>query len=92
MAEVLKQVPWYIYAVMLTAIALTVAGFIIPPTGVIDGSVLKAVGELMGGAAVLEFVINLKGYIEAGAKAKIEHGGTIITIGKNGEDNEGADS
>lgn len=92
MAETLKQVPWYVYAVMCAAIALVVAGFCVPPTGIIDGSVLKAIGELMGGAAVLEFVTNLKAYIEAGAKAKIEHGGTTITIGKNEEDDAEADN
>lgn len=89
MAEALKRVPWYIYAVMITAIALVVAGFIVPPTGVIDGSVLTAIGELMGGAALLEFVIKLPEYIAAGAKAKIEHGSTTITIGKNENEQEG---
>ncbi|MBQ6198191.1 MAG: hypothetical protein IJK44_03020 [Bacteroidales bacterium] len=88
----MKQVPWYVYAVMCAAIALVVAGFCVPPTGIIDGSVLKAIGELMGGAAVLEFVTNLKAYIEAGAKAKIEHGGTTITIGKNEENDAEADN
>lgn len=88
MAEIMKQVPWYIYAVMLTAVALAVAGFVVPPTGAIDGSVLKAIAELMGGSALIEFVINLKGYIEAGAKAKIEHGSTTITIEGKKEDND----
>lgn len=83
MAETLKQVPWYIYAVILASIGLMVAGFIVPPTGVIDGSVLKAIGEIMAGSAVLEVVIKLPQYIEAGVKAKIEHGDTTITIGKD---------
>ena len=83
MAEVLKQVPWYIYTVILASIALVVAGFLVPPTGIIDGSVLKAIGELMGGSAVLEVIIKLPSYIEAGVKAKIEHGDTTITIGKD---------
>ena len=83
MAETFKQVPWYIYAVIMASIVLVVAGFIVPPQGVIDGSVLKAIGELMGGSAVLEVVIKLPAYIEAGVKAKIEHGDTTITIGKD---------
>ncbi len=83
MAETLKQVPWYIYAVILASIVLVVAGFIVPPQGVIDGSVLKAIGELMGGSAVLEIVIKLPAYIEAGVKAKITHGDTQIEIGKD---------
>ena len=83
MADVLKQVPWYIYAVILSSIVLVAAGFCVPPTGAIDGSVLKAIGELMGGSAVLEVIIKLPSYIEAGVKAKIEHGDTTITIGKD---------
>ena len=83
MAEILKQAPWYIYAVMVVAIILAVAGFIVPPMGAIDGSVLTAIGELMGGAAVLDFIVSLPQYIEAGAKAKIEHGNTSITVGKD---------
>lgn len=83
MAETLKQVPWYIYTVILASIVLVVAGFVVPPQGVIDGSVLKAIGELMGGSAVLEIIIKLPAYIEAGVKAKITHGDTEIVIGKD---------
>lgn len=83
MAETFKQVPWYIYTVILASIILVVAGFIVPPQGVIDGSVLKAIGELMGGSAVLEIIIKLPAYIEAGVKAKITHGDTEIVIGKD---------
>lgn len=83
MAEILKSVPWYIYTVIIVAIGLGVAGFLVPPTGVIDGSVLKYIAEIMGGTAVLDFVVNLPKYIEAGVKARIEHGNTSITVGKN---------
>lgn len=37
---------------LLTSIALIVGGFFVPPKGVIDGSVLKAVGELFAFAAL----------------------------------------
>lgn len=37
---------WFKVA-LVTSILLIIAGFIVPPTGVIDGSVLIAVGELM---------------------------------------------
>lgn len=43
----------YIFIVCLAmAIALFVGGFFCPPMGVIDGSVLKAVGILFGFAAL----------------------------------------
>ena len=87
MAEILKQAPWYIYAVLIASIVLGVAGFLVPPTGVIDGSVLKYIAEIMGGTALLDFVVNLPKYIEAGAKAKFEHGNTSITVGKNEPEN-----
>ena len=84
MAEaILKQVPWYLYLVIIIAVGLAVAGFLVPPQGVIDGSVLKVIAELMGGSAVLEVVIKLPQYIEAGVKAQIAHGDTTITIGKD---------
>ena len=83
MADTLKQIPWYLYAVIFVSLGLVIAGFVVPPQGVIDGSVLTAIGELMGGSAVLEVVIKLPQYIEAGVKAKIEHGDTTITIGKD---------
>lgn len=37
---------WFKFA-LVASIALIVAGFCVPPTGVVDGSVLIAVGELM---------------------------------------------
>ena len=83
MADTLKQIPWYIYAVILVSLGLVIAGFVMPPQGVIDGSVLTAIGELMGGSALLEVVIKLPQYIEAGVKAKITHGNTEIEIGKD---------
>lgn len=61
------------------SIALIVAGFCVPPTGEIDGSVLTAVGELFGFAALytLWFAI-LKG-----ANARVKHGKTSLSVGNN---------
>lgn len=36
------------FACLLVAVGLLIASFVIPPTGVIDGSVLKAVALLLG--------------------------------------------
>lgn len=35
------------YVNLVISIALIVGGFLLPPTGIIDGSVLSAVGELL---------------------------------------------
>lgn len=61
---------------VLCAALLLVAGFIVPPTGVIDGSVLKATAVLFGFAAL--FV--LLRAIEKGFGAHLEHGDTKLDI------------
>ena len=37
---------------LIVSICLIVGGFLVPPVGIIDGSVLTAVGELFGFAAL----------------------------------------
>ena len=63
------------------AVGLIVASFIIPPQGVVDGSVLAAVGEIFAFAAlfaVLEAV-------DKGIDAKIVHGNTTIILDGDGD-------
>lgn len=61
---------------LLTSVCLIVAGFIVPPTGVVDGSVLTAVGELLGFAALAT------GFraIDKGLATTIKHGKTELQI------------
>ena len=58
------------------AVALLVASFLVPPTGVIDGSVLAATGEIFAFAA-LGTVIKA---IDRGVDATVSHKDTSITI------------
>lgn len=60
----------------IAALILIVAGFIVPPTGQIDNSVLIAVGELNGTLAI-GAVIKA---IDKGRSASIKHSGTEVTI------------
>ena len=60
----------------IAALLLIVAGFIVPPTGVVDSSVLIAVGELNGTLAI-GAVIKA---IDKGRSASIKHSGTEVTI------------
>ena len=62
----------------LVSVGLIVGGFFVPPTGVIDGSVLTAVGEL------LLFPTLLYGYraVELGMKVKFQKGETTVSVGK----------
>lgn len=69
----------------IMSISLLVGGFFCPPMGVIDGSVLKGVGELLGFAAlwVAAHAIN-----EHGAHATYEKDGTKITIDTKDENDD----
>lgn len=44
----------------ILSIILIVAGFIVPPTGIVDGSVLVAVGELFGFGTLYELPTIIK--------------------------------
>ena len=62
--------------------SLIIGGFFVPPTGVIDGSVLTAVGEL------LVFPTLLYGFraLELGYELKFSHGETSVEIHKDEEE------
>lgn len=76
----------YIFLVCLAcAIALFVGGFFCPPRGVIDGSVLKAGGLLLGFAALAVAGQNLAN----GKDVIFNHGETEIKIK---EDNDETDA
>ncbi len=62
----------------IISVALLIVGFLLPPMGVIDGSVLTAVGEL------LLFPVVIYGFraIELGLEVKIQKGDTSVEIHK----------
>ena len=64
------------------SVGLIVGGFFVPPMGVIDGSVLTSVGEL------LLFPTLLYGFraVELGLRVKFQKGETSIEIHKQEED------
>ena len=64
------------------SVALLIAGFLLPPMGMIDGSVLTAVGEL------LLFPVVIYGFraIELGMEVKIQKGDTTVEIHKDDDD------
>ena len=72
---------------LLTSVGLIVTSFFIPPLAVVDGSVLAAVGELFGFAALAE----VAAAIERGHSATISHGNTSIEIRKEEEEVEDED-
>lgn len=54
----------------LTSVLLIIASFIVPPLGIIDGSVLAAVGEMTGIGALWEFTKAIDKNINAKVKIK----------------------
>ena len=66
------------------SVLLIIAGFLLPPMGVIDGSVLTAVGEL------LLFPVIIYGFraIELGLEVKIQKGDTSVEIHKDDGDGD----
>lgn len=71
----LRNIPFWVC--LGFSIALLVAGFIVPPTGEINGSVLKGVGVLFAYAALYTAWLAVK----RGVDAKVQHGNTSLTIG-----------
>lgn len=80
--------PTSVLLVVLTIITvgLIVASFLVPPTGVIDPSVLKAAGEIFAFATL--FVV--REAIKEGLSVKASHGNTTIEVGKDEEKEEKA--
>lgn len=80
MAEIIKtatrhNIPFWVC--LSVSIALIVAGFLVPPTGQIDGSVLTALGELFAYPALY----TLWTAILKGTNAKVRHGKTSLSVG-----------
>lgn len=71
------------FACLFSSVILLVVGFIVPPTGIIDGSVLTAVGELFGFAtlATIPRVIH-------GRSVELTHGNTSLSLGDDDEGKE----
>lgn len=78
-----KHADKYIFYVCLAAaIIVGVVSFILPPTGIIDPSVLKFIALLLGFAA-----LGVAGQNLANGKDVIfSHGETEVTIGDNDDD------
>lgn len=75
-----KTIPFWIC--LIVSIGLVIAGFFTPPIGVIDGSVVTAVGLLLAFAALSQVPY----FIEVAGYAKISAGSTTIEITKEDEE------
>lgn len=64
---------------LLVSVGLLVASFLIPPTGVIDSSVLAGVGELIGFGVIFKLP-QMVNSIKDGKSMKVTHGDTTVEI------------
>ena len=64
MTKAKRTIPFWIC--LIVSIGLIVAGFCVPPMGIIDGSVLTAVGILFGFATLAQIpvIIEVAGYVK----------------------------
>lgn len=77
----------FFWTFAIAGLLLIVASFILPPMGVVDNSVLAAVGEL-DGVIALGAVIKA---IDKGVDATFQHNNTSVTITNKDEDGEDGD-
>lgn len=68
----------------IVAFGLLIVGFLLPPKGSIDPSVIQGVGEIMGFATIWM----IPSAIKAGKRIKLEHGNHSLTIGSDAQTNE----
>ena len=67
---------WF-YFLTIIAVGLIIASFLLPPTGIIDNSVLAAAGEIFAFAALGTLVHA----IDKGKTARVMHGNTSLEVG-----------
>ena len=79
--------PWTFVATLVVAVALIVGGFLVPPTGIIDGSVLTAVGEL----SVFGALAQLPALVGHGRSIRLQHHNTTLSVGQDNSREEDYD-
>lgn len=71
---------WAFWICEITSVVMFIAGFFVPPMGVVDGSVLTGIGLLMGFGTIAM----LPDIIAAGHSARISlPGGSSIEVSKH---------
>lgn len=69
------------YVNLVISILLIVGGFLVPPVGIIDGSVLTAVGLLL----MFSVIEKIPEAIKAGKSIKLQRGDTSIEVNSETE-------
>lgn len=92
MAELVRDfwlgMPLGMYIILILAIGIGVAGFLVPPMGVISGSVLKFISLILGASWLFYTTCNIPAILEAGGKVSAQMGNASITIGRHRKNKE----
>lgn len=80
--------PLGMYIILILAIGLGVAGFVVPPVGAISGSVLKGMALILGAAWLYYVTAHIPTILASGAKIRAEYGKAKIEIGRKKEQTE----
>lgn len=87
MAELVKDfwtgMPFGLYLILILAIGIGVAGFCVPPMGVISGSVLKFIALILGASWLFYVTANIPTILASGAKIRAEYKGAKFEIGRH---------
>lgn len=87
MAEIVEHATFKnpaFWVCLALSIVLGVAGFIVPPLGHVDGSILTLIGLFFAFATLYEVHIAIK----KGVDAKLKHGSTELAVGDFDENDE----
>lgn len=71
------------YVNLIICIALIVGGFLLPPTGIIDGTVLTAVGELLMFGVIAQ-IPRILDAVRNGKSFKFQKGDSSVEISASG--------
>ncbi len=87
MAETIKTfwagMPIGLYIILILAILIGVAGFIVPPVGIISGSLLKFIALILGASWLFYITANIPTILANGAKIRAEYGNAKLEIGRH---------
>ena len=92
MSELVKDLFWGmpvgLYIILFLAIGIGIAGFIVPPLGALDPSLLKFIAMILAAAWLFFTTSHIPEFIERGAKIKATMGNASIEIGRHKKEEE----
>lgn len=76
----LNTMQWIAVSMIAVGVILFCISFYLPPAGVIDPSVIKAFGEILGAVGLMMAWDTLRAAIDKGIDTTVKHNGTEIEV------------